>query len=89
LASASSIRSRPLSAHGATTVSSRLSLPWEPAGVTEQPTDRGDSQSVGATLLEATEQLRGALPEEIVIAETMLDKGCHGNAVLAEPGVRS
>jgi transposase len=61
-------------------------------GVTVQPADRGDTQSVGETLLEAAEQLREVLPDEDVIAEGVLDKGYHSNGVvtdLAAVNVRS
>ena len=53
-------------------------------GITVQPADRGDSQSVYETLLEAGRQLEQALPEQDVLTEVVLDKGYHSNAVLAD-----
>lgn len=55
-------------------------------GVTVQPADRGDTQSVYETLEEATEQVEAALPDEEGVAEVVLDKGYHSNDVLADLG---
>jgi len=53
-------------------------------GVTVQPADRGDTQSVYETLEEATEQVKAALPDEGGVTEVVLDKGYHSNDVLAD-----
>ncbi len=65
-------------------------------GVTVQPADRGDTQSLEATLGEALENLavvveHVALPEQ-VLTEVVADRGYHSAAVLArthELGLRS
>ena len=53
-------------------------------GVTVQPADRGDTQSVYETLEEATEQVKAALPDEDGVIEVVVDKGYHSNDVLAD-----
>jgi len=61
-------------------------------GVTVQPADRGDTESVPHTLLAAGEQLEQALPGQDVLEECVLDKGYHSNATLrdmSEVGMRS
>jgi transposase len=60
--------------------------------VTVQPADRGDSESVYETLLEACDHVKEALPEADGIEAVVLDKGYHCNAVLttlSAVGIRS
>lgn len=55
-------------------------------GVTVQGADRGDTQSVRETLLEAATQLEQALPESDGVQELVLDRGYHSNDVLRDLG---
>jgi len=52
--------------------------------VTIQPANRGDTQSVQETLLEASKQVEQADPETKGIRDVVLDKGYHSNDVLRD-----
>jgi len=61
-------------------------------GVTIQPADRGDTTSLGETLIETMENLDDAGGHHDGIEEVVTDKGYHSNGVvrdLAEMGLRS
>ena len=61
-------------------------------GLTIQPADRGDTQSVHASLAEACQQLEQAVPGAEGPRDVVLDKGYHSNDVLrdlAELGFRT
>ena len=52
--------------------------------VTVQPADRGDTQTVYETLVEAADHLDHALPDGEGARDVVLDKGYHSNDVLAD-----
>jgi len=65
---------------------SMLSI-WRPAAVvavTVQPADKGDTETVKETLIEAAENVEKAKPQTEVVKELVTDKGYHSNALLED-----
>ena len=61
--------------------------PGDPdARITVQHADRGDTQTVLQTLLEASDQIKEALPDAAGVRDVVMDKGYHSNDVLADLG---
>src|SRR6266567_7316453 len=52
--------------------------------VTVQPADKGDTETVKETLIEAAENVEKAKPQTEVIKELVADKGYHSNALLED-----
>jgi transposase len=52
--------------------------------VTVQPADKGDTETVKETLIEAAENLEKAKPQTEVVKELVTDKGYHSNALLED-----
>src|SRR6266699_1268191 len=52
--------------------------------VTVQPADKGDTETVKETLMEAAENVEKAKPQTEVIKELVADKGYHSNALLED-----
>jgi transposase len=53
-------------------------------GVTVQHADLGDTGTVSATLLEASDQIKEALPDAAGVRDVVMDRGYHSNDVLAD-----
>ena len=52
--------------------------------VTVQPADKGDTETVKETLIEAAENVEKAKPQTEVVKELVTDKGYHSNALLED-----
>ena len=52
--------------------------------VTVQPADKGDTETVKETLIEAAENVEKAKPQTEVVKELVADKGYHSNALLED-----
>ena len=52
--------------------------------VTVQPADKGDTETVKETLMEAAENVEKAKPQTEVVKELVTDKGYHSNALLED-----
>ena len=52
--------------------------------VTVQPADKGDTETVKETLMEAAENVEKAKPQTEVVKELVADKGYHSNALLED-----
>src|SRR6266404_471528 len=52
--------------------------------VTIQPADKGDTETVKETLMEAAENVEKAKPQTDVVKELVADKGYHSNALLED-----
>ena len=52
--------------------------------VTVQPADKGDTETVKETLIEAAENVEKAKPQTEVVKELVTDKGYHSNALLQD-----
>ena len=52
--------------------------------VTVQPADKGDTETVKETLIEAAENVEKAKPQTKVVKELVTDKGYHSNALLED-----
>ena len=52
--------------------------------VTVQPADKGDTETVKETLMEAAENVEKAKPQTDVVKELVADKGYHSNALLED-----
>jgi len=52
--------------------------------VTVQPADKGDTETVKETLIEAAEDVEKAKPRTDVVKELVADKGYHSNALLED-----
>jgi len=52
--------------------------------VTIQPADKGDTETVKETLIEAAENVEKAKPQTEVVKELVADKGYHSNALLED-----
>jgi transposase len=53
-------------------------------GVTVQHADLGDTRTAAATLLEACDQIKEALPDAPGVRDVVMDRGYHSNDVLAD-----
>ena len=52
--------------------------------VTVQPADKGDTETIKETLIEAAENVEKAKPQTEVVKELVTDKGYHSNALLED-----
>jgi transposase len=52
--------------------------------VTVQPADKGDTETVKETLIEAAENVEKAKPQTEIVKELVTDKGYHSNALLED-----
>ena len=52
--------------------------------VTVQPADKGDTETIKETLIEAAENVEKAKPQTEVVKELVADKGYHSNALLED-----